>query len=126
MLTKLLLLASLPLLLRDGWWWPGKWSSNGLVLADCDCAVVAEGAKETERFVRGARGAAVVEFDVGVGRLRALARGVEVNSGGGELVRCSPSRGDCSGLCVILIESKNIFSAAMHEAGRSWRSFLAA
>ncbi len=125
MLTRLLLLASLPLLLLD----VGKGSSKGLLLA-CACCVVAVadeegGAGRAERLVRGP------ELVVGTGRLMAEFRGVEVNSGGrdGEALEDveflrSPSCG--KGVSSLARDSRNMLSAAIQLGGRSCKSFLAA
>lgn len=130
MLTKLLLLASLPLLLLEvGGCVVGSRGGglNGFLLV----GGVAWGGGRMGRLVRGALEGVAVE-DVagsGVGRSRwwPLSRGEVVRRGGGGEVDFKCSNGWAGGgACDLWTDSRNIFSAAMQDVGRSCRIFLAA
>ena len=134
MLTRLLVLASLPLRLLELGGCEDGGTSNGFVLLVGGAC----GRGSTERLVRGPlEGVAPVgvapEEGVagsGVGRSRwwPPCRGEDVRKGGGggDVSALSCGAGGGGGARDFLMDSKNIFSAAMQEAGSSCNSFLAA
>lgn len=131
MLTRLLLLASLPLLLLEtgGCTAVGRGVSKGFVLV----GGAAWGGGSTGRLVRGALEGVAFEgvAGSGVGRCRwwPLSRGEAVRRGGGgdKDLRCSAlSIGAGGGVRDLRTDSRNSFSASMQDAGSSCSSFLAA
>lgn len=139
MLTRLLVLASLPLLLLEEGWWEGvdEGVSKGFVLVG---GATCGGGGSTGRLVRGTLEGVALEgvAGIGVGRSRRcpLNRGEVVKMGGGgdeglkrgtlsiEFEGIGERTG--GGVRDFRTDSRNIFSAVMHDAGRSWSIFLAA